>query len=176
MPEKDTRTKGFEMPADQYDDLNARINRMPGKTSTDKLLYMINAAERETGVMQPIQDALDRLTPLFERISDVMRSELEERDTMRETIIADRNRERDVQEAKDKECKKQLADVQERLKGVQDENTKLKVQLEETRKKLEAAETLCSNQQNILQTSAQLKAITQQLNAYTDKLARMKDE
>ena len=62
------------------------------------------------------------------------------------------------------------------MKGVQDENTKLKAQLEETQKKLQASETLCSNQQNILQTRAQLEAITQQLNAYTDKLARMKDE
>jgi len=176
MLEKDTRTKGFEVPSDQYDDLNARINRMPGKTSTDKLMFMLNAAERETGVAQPIQTALDRLTPLFERISDVMRSELEQRDTMREMLIADRDRERDVQEAKDKECKKQLADVQERLKAVQDENTELKAQLEETQKKLQAFETLCSNQQNILQSSAQLEAITQQLNAYTDKLARMKGE
>ena len=102
MLEKDTRTKGFEVAADQYDDLNARINRMPGKTSTEKLMFMLNAAERETGVAQPIQDALDRLTPLFERISGVMRSELEERDTVRETIISDRNRERDFKTQKKK--------------------------------------------------------------------------
>lgn len=176
MAEKGKKTKGFELDADVYDSINEIINRAPGETQGEKLVNMAKAFNRQMGIVQPIDAVRDRLTPLFDRFMDVVTAELELRDNTIETLRSDREKERVVQEAKEKEWENKCTAVTEQLHRVQDENTALKKALAKTQQRLEAAETLCRNQQDVLQSNQQMDAFTRMMEHYSDQITKFNEE